>query len=232
MSIDVSSPGTQAVPRAADIRAALVLTGLTIAWMVIEGAASIWLGAASRSLLLEAFGIDSVIELISAGVILWWLISEMRASSGRDAPAQLERRAATAAGALLVVLSVYVVASAVLGLIRHVVPNASESAWGILIGVAAKIGMPLLAAAKLKVAARLGSRALRADAMEAITCGYLSVAMVVGLAASWLAGWWWVDSAASLAIVPLLIREAREAFTGECGCHGECAAEDAAPNKD
>src|SRR2546423_14905492 len=57
--------------RSADVRFALWLTYITIGWMTIEGAASLLLGWASKSLLLEAFGIDSVVELFSAGVLLW-----------------------------------------------------------------------------------------------------------------------------------------------------------------
>src|SRR5438034_329750 len=75
--------------------------------------------------------------------------------------------------------------------------------------------MTILAAYKLKVAARLNSRALRADAIESITCGYLSIVLMIGLAATWLLGWWWLDSVAALALIPFLIREARAAITGE-----------------
>jgi len=89
------------------------------------------------------------------------------------------------------------------------ITDTHESAWGILIGLVAKVGMPILAGYKLRVAARLNSRALRADAMEAITCGYLSIVLMVGLAATRLLGWWWLDSVAALALVPFLIREAR-----------------------
>ena len=78
--------------------------------------------------------------------------------------------------------------------------------------------MPILAGFKLKVAARLNSRALRADAMEAITCGYLSIVLMVGLATTRLFGWWWLDSVAALALIPFIIKEGREALTGECGC--------------
>lgn len=87
-----------------------------------------------------------------------------------------------------------------------------------MIGLIAKIGMPILAGYKLKVAARLGSRALRADAIEAITCGYLSIVLIVGLAATRLFGWWWLDSVVALALIPFLIKEGREAITGECLC--------------
>jgi divalent metal cation (Fe/Co/Zn/Cd) transporter len=90
--------------------------------------------------------------------------------------------------------------------------------WGILIGLVAKIGMPILAGFKLKVAARLNSRALRADAIESITCGYLSIVLMVGLAATWLLGWWWLDSVAALALIPFLIKEGRAAISGEKCC--------------
>ena len=87
-----------------------------------------------------------------------------------------------------------------------------------MIGLVSKVGMPILAGYKLRVAARLNSRALRADAMEAITCGYLSIVLMVGLAATRLLGWWWLDSVAALALIPFLIKEAREAIRGECEC--------------
>ena len=93
-----------------------------------------------------------------------------------------------------------------------------ESAWGILIGLVAKIGMPILAGYKLKVAARLNSGALRADAIEAIVCGYLSIVLMVGLASTRILGWWWLDSVAALALIPFLIKEARAAIEGEDAC--------------
>src|SRR6266702_2097776 len=70
-----------------DVRLALLLTYITIGWMTVEGAASLLLGWASKSLLLEAFGIDSVIELFSAGVLLWRLRIE---ASGRADAARVE----------------------------------------------------------------------------------------------------------------------------------------------
>ena len=89
----------------------------------------------------------------------------------------------------------------------------------ILIGLVAKVGIPILDSYKLRVAARLNSRALRADAMEAITCGYHSIVLMVGLAATRLFGWWWLDSIAALALIPFLIKEARVAITGDdCEC--------------
>ena len=63
---------------------------------------------------------------------------------------------------------------------------------------------------------QIESRALRADAMETLTCGYLAWVLLTGLVVNALTHWWWLDSVASLAIVPLLLREANEAFGGPC----------------
>src|SRR5437870_8332533 len=201
------------------VRQALLLTHITIGWMTIEGAAALLLGWASKSLLLEAFGIDSVIELFSASVLLWRLRVEARGIAASERVDHVERRAARLVGYSLYALIAYVVLNSGYGLfIAKRITDTHESVWGILIGVVAKIGMPILAAYKLKVAARLNSRALRADAVESITCGYLSIVLMVGLAATWLLGWWWLDSVAALALIPFLIKEAREAIRGDCAC--------------
>src|SRR5438552_17686317 len=205
--------------RADAVRLALLLTYITLGWMMIEGAASLLLGWASKSLLLEAFGIDSVIELFSAGVLLWRLRIE---ASGRADEARIEtveQRASRLVGYTLYFLVAYVVFNSAYGIfVTHRVTDTHESAWGILIGLVAKIGMTIIAGYKLKVAARLNSRALRADAIEAITCGYLSIVLMVGLAATRILGWWWLDSVAALPLIPFLIKEGRAAMAGKCGC--------------
>ena len=184
--------------------------------MTIEGAASLLLGWASKSLLLEAFGIDSIVELFSAGVLLWRLRVEASGTTTLQHVDLVERRAARLVGYSLYALVAYVFFNSGYGLfIAKRITDTHESVWGILIGVVAKIGMPILAGYKLKVAARLNSRALRADAIESITCGYLSIVLMIGLAATRLVGWWWLDSVAALALIPFLIKEARAAITGE-----------------
>jgi divalent metal cation (Fe/Co/Zn/Cd) transporter len=217
------APSSKAgLKRADDIRFAILLTYITIGWMIIEGGASLLLGWATKSLLLEAFGIDSVIELCSAGVLLWRLNVEASGNADDATVEVIERRAARIVGFALYVLAAYVALNSAYGLfINPRVTDTHDSVWGILIGVVAKIGMPILAAYKLKVAARLQSRALRADAMEAITCGYLSIVLMLGLAATRLFGWWWLDSVAALALIPFLIKEGREAISGGCGCCAE-----------
>src|SRR5881409_710961 len=205
--------------RADALRRALLLTYITIGWMTIEGAASLLHGWASKSLLLEAFGTDSVIELFSAAVLLWRLRIEASGAATSEHVNLVERRAARLIGYSLYVLVAYVLLNSGYGLfIAKRVTDTQESVWGILIGVVAKVGMPILAGYKLKVAARLNSRALRADAVESIVCGYLSIVLIVGLAATRILGWWWLDSVAALALIPFLSKEAGAAISGKWDC--------------
>ena len=214
---------SQTRERADDVRLALLLTYITLGWMTVEGAASLLLGWASKSLLLEAFGIDSIIELFSASVLLWRLRIEASGHADEARVEAVEHRASRLVGYTLYFLVAYVVFNSAYGIfIAHRVTDTHESAWGILIGLVAKIGMPILAGYKLKVAARLNSGALRADAIEAIVCGYLSIVLMVGLAATRILGWWWLDSVAALALIPFLIKEARAAIEGEDAC---CSAD-------
>ena len=203
--------------RTAGIASAMRLEALSIAWMLVESVVGIGAGVVAGSVLLGAFGADSVIELISA-VVLWRRLRvEAKGVADPDALEALERKAARIAGGLLYALAVYVVLAAAAGLVGR---RPAEFSWpGVAVTAVAAIGMPLLARAKLRVAAAIGSAALRADAMESLTCGYLSWVVLTGLAANGLLHAWWVDSVASLVIVPLLVKEAREAMTGECACH-------------
>jgi divalent metal cation (Fe/Co/Zn/Cd) transporter len=215
--------GYKTPERADDVRLALLLTYITLGWMTIEGAASLLLGWSSKSLLLEAFGIDSIIELFSASVLLWRLRIEASGRADEARVEAVEHRASRLVGYTLYFLVAYVVFNSAYGIfIAHRVTDTHESAWGILIGLGAKIGMPILGGYKMKVAARLNSRALRADAIEAIVCGYLSIVLMVGLGATRILGWWWLDSVAALALIPFLIKEARAAIEGEDTC---CSAD-------
>ena len=190
---------------------ALHLEWLTAMWMLIEAAVAIGSGVAAHSLSLIAFGADSLIELASAAVLLWRLHVELR--QGAEFPERVEHRASQIGGALLFVLAAYVVASAAYGL--WVREGQVFSISGLALALLAIPVMWWLARAKIRVADQIGSRALRADAVESITCGYLSGIVVIGLLVQFLMpGWWWIDSAASLAIVVLLVKEGREAWEG------------------
>ena len=194
------------------VQRAFRLEWLTAGWMLIEAAVAIGSGVTAQSLSLIAFGADSLIELVSAGVLLWRLNVELRHEA--EFPESVERRASRISATLLFVLAAYVMVNAAYGLWRR--EGQEFSTPGLILAVVAIPVMWWLARAKMRVADQIGSLALRADAVESITCGYLSGVVVLGLIAQlFMPGWWWVDSAASLAIVILLIKEAREAWEGE-----------------
>ena len=207
---------SKVLPQENRIKTALRLESITVVWMVIEATGAIGAGIAAGSLLLIAFGIDSVIELISALALFWRLQKEARGGASKASIERVERRASRISGYLLYALSGYVILQAIYGFTHE--HHAETSFLGITVAVVAALGMPLLAKAKIRVADEIGSKALRADAMETFTCGYLSWVLLAGLAANALLHWWWLDAAASLVVVPLLLKEAREAMTGECDC--------------
>jgi divalent metal cation (Fe/Co/Zn/Cd) transporter len=180
--------------------------------MMIEALVAIGSGVAAGSLVLLAFGLDSVIELISAAVLMWRLSVELR--HGQKFSENAEQVAGRIGGALLFALAAYVVATAVWNLwTQH---HGEFSVVGFAVTLLAIPIMRHLATRKLDLANRLGSRALRTDAMESITCGWLSVVAVVSLGAQAVTGAWWIDSVGSIAIVWFLVKEGREAIRGEC----------------
>jgi divalent metal cation (Fe/Co/Zn/Cd) transporter len=197
------------------IHKAFRLEWLTIGWMTVEAAVAIAAGVAAGSLVLVAFGLDSVIELASAGVLMWRLSVELR--HGQKFSERAERIASRIGGALLFLLAAYVTAAAVWQLWRG---TGQEFSWpGFIVALVAIPAMRYLAQRKIAIAEKIGSRALRADAMEAVTCGWLSFVVVVSLAAQWLIGAWWIDGVGSLAIVWFLVKEGNEAWSGQgCDC--------------
>jgi divalent metal cation (Fe/Co/Zn/Cd) transporter len=196
------------------VRQAFRLEWITIAWMTIEAAVAIGAGAAAHSITLLAFGLDSVVELMSAGVLIWRLGIELK--HGKEFSESAERRASRIGGGLLFALAAYVVLSAIWSLWTG--QRAEFSTVGLLLALAAIPIMYFLAKRKISIAEKIGSRALRADAVESITCGWLSVVVVIGLISQYLTGAWWVDAATSLGIVWVLVREGREAWAGEECC--------------
>lgn len=196
------------------VQQAFRLEWLTVAWMTIEAAVAIGAGIAARSLLLTAFGIDSVIELTSACILIWRLSVELQ--KGQRFSERAEQFAGRIGGGLLFLLAAYVVVNAAWSLWTY--QGAEFSPAGLALAVAAIPIMYLLARQKLALAERLGSGALRADAVESITCGWLSFVVVLGLIAQVAFRAWWVDGIASLAILYFVIEEGREAWEGD-ECH-------------
>jgi len=216
--MSVVSPSSEANNRAAMIEQAFRLEYLTLAWMMVEAAVAIGSGIAAGSLILMAFGIDSLIELASAAVLVWRLIVELR--HGQAFAEDAERTASRVGGALLFALAAYVVASA--GWKLWMRQGAEFSLPGLIVSVLAIPIMSFLSRRKLQIANALGSRALRADAVESITCGWLAFVVVVALIAQFLVDAWWVDPVASLGVVWFVVREGREAWEGEECCEDDC----------
>jgi hypothetical protein len=179
--------------------------------MTIEAAVAIASGIAADSITLVAFGLDSVIELASAGVLIWRLCTELR--FGREVSASVERIARRVAGGLLFALVAYVVVAAGWSLWRG---EGEAFSWpGLAVALLSIPVMLVLARRKLALAEQLGSRALRADAAESVACLWLSVVVVLGLVAQLAYGAWWIDAVTSLAIVWFLLKEGREAWETE-----------------
>ena len=192
------------------LRRGIALEGVTVGYNALEGIVAIVAGIAAGSVALTGFGVDSVIEVMS-GVLLWW---RLRAELGvaRVGPA-VEARAARWAGVLLLALAVFIAAESGRRLLTGDRPG--ESVVGIVVTALSLIVMPLLARAKLRLAASLQSRALRADAHETLVCAWLSATTLLGLGLNALLGWWWADPVAALAMLPLIVREGIEAWRGD-----------------
>ena len=180
---------------------------------LVEAGLALWSGFSARSVALVGFGLDSIIECAAAGVLLWRLRLEWRGVD-RETLEIAERRVHRFVGVTFFALAAYVVGQAGWTLTVGELPE--ESPLGIVLAVASLVVMPLVAWGKLRAAREIGSGALRAEAKETLACSYLSLALLLGLGANALWGWWWADPVAALAMVPWLIREGREGFEDGC----------------
>ena len=197
--------------RAALERRARLLAWAGNGWHLVEFGIAVGAGLAAGSAALVGFGIDSVIEALAAGVIVWLF------SGGRGASHAAERRAQRLIAASYALLVVYVGVEAIRDLLGS---HHADASW-VGIGLAAFTAptMPLLARAKRDVGRRLGSSATVSEAAQNQICAYLSVALLVGLLANALGGWWWADPAAALAIAAVAAREGVDAWRGDrCDC--------------
>ncbi len=218
-SLNITSTGE----RAGQIRLGIWIELAAFAWMVIEASIAISAGFATHSISLEGFGIDSIIELLAGGVLLWRLLVEQRGGS-IEVVEQAESRAAWITAISLLGLALYIAAESAFALVTQSRPQASW--WGVGLAIAAAIIMPLLWQGKLRVARRIGSAALKADAACSVTCAYMSVTLLVGLLLNKFLGLWWADPLAALVLVYFIVHEGREALhearTGEtCSCGEE-----------
>jgi divalent metal cation (Fe/Co/Zn/Cd) transporter len=200
-----------AVDRGAIRRRALALVWVGLIWNLGEAGVALWSGLAAGSVALLAFGFDSLIELFVGGVLIWRLGREW---SGGGEEAAAETRALKLAGFTFFALSAWILVQAT-GTLGGWFERPGESLVGIALVVASAAVMTLLYVGKIDAARKLGSKALRAEAVESLVCDLQDLTLLLGLGLNALLGWWWADPVAALALIPFLVKEGREAWQGE-----------------
>lgn len=198
--------------RAGQIERGVWLEWFTVGYNSLEGLIALIAGFLAGSIALVGFGLDSVIEVTSGGVLLWRLRSDAEEK-------RRERREATAlriVGICFLALAIYVGYDAGISLVYKKTPE--HSLTGIVLAVVSLIVMPVLARAKRGVAARIQSAAMTADAKQTEFCTYLSAILLCGLLLNAVFGWWWADPAAGLLMVPIIVKEGWAAVHGKTCC--------------
>ena len=173
------------------------IVGFTITYNVIEAIVAVWAGVLASSAALIGFGLDSVVEVLSAAAITWQFT--------RKDPERWETVTVKAIGIAFFALAAYVSIDAVLALVGQEGPDRSPLGLGIT--ALSLVVMPLLAWIEVRTGRELGSKSVMADAKQLILCIYLSGAVFIGLVLDSLFGWWWADSVAALVVAVLAVRE-------------------------
>ena len=178
----------------------------TLAWMVAEAAVAITAGLLAASIALVGFGLDSVIELMSAIIVIWQLRGEI---TGQDR----ETRAVRLIGVTFFALAAYLTIDSIRDLATQARPG--QSIPGLAVTTAALIVMPALAVAKRRTGKALGNRTLVADSAETAFCAFTSAAALLGVGLNTWLGWWWTEPAAALIIAALAVKEGIECWQEE-----------------
>ena len=185
-------------------RRALILVWVGFVWNFLEAGVALWSGLIASSVALLAFGLDSLIEIFAGAVLIWRLGMEEKQQE-EDA----ENRALKLVGVTFFLLAVYVVFQSSATLTGFLV-EPQESPVGIALVVASAFVMTALFWEKSRIAKKLGSRALRAEAVESLMCDLQDLTVLVGLGLNVLFGWWWADPIAALFLIPFLLKEGWE----------------------
>jgi len=194
-------------------RRARLLAWGGIAWHFVEFAIAVAAGIAASSIALIGFGADSLIEAVAGFIVVWLFTGARLRSPGA------ERRAQQLIAVSFFLLAAYVAVEATRTLVAGDHPEAS---WvGIALASVTAPTMPLLARAKRRVGDQLQSSATVKEGAQNMVCAYLSIALLVGLLANAVVGWWWADPAAALSIAAVALREGRQTWRGE-GCCDAC----------
>jgi divalent metal cation (Fe/Co/Zn/Cd) transporter len=188
--------------RARDLRAALVLSGLSIAWSGLAGSLAVYGALVGGSLTMLGFGVDAVIDAVASCVLVWRFLVEGRQP---ERAARVEHIAERVVGFVLIALAVYLVGGALRSLALQAHPETSFESLALLI--ASTVALPPLAIAKYRVAARLRSGALRLDSILTAVAASLAAISLASLAASDALGLWWADAIAALVVAAIILRE-------------------------
>ncbi len=189
------------------VRRAKVLSWLSVGWMTIEAGASVVAAILAGSVALLGFGLDSLIELASASIIIW------RFTGSRSQSEVAERRAQRLIAGCFAALALYLLYDAIRTLAGGSHPTTS---WlGAALSVGAIIVMPLLARAKNRVAAQLGSGAVSGDAAQSWLCAIAASGVLVSILANAALSWWRLDPIIGVGIAALAAHEGRQAWAGE-----------------
>ncbi|MBB4138878.1 MULTISPECIES: cation diffusion facilitator family transporter [Microbacterium] len=181
------------------------IVAFTITYNVLEAVIAIWAGVLASSAALIGFGLDSVVEVLSAVAVAWQFT--------RKDPERWEKATVRAIGLAFFALAGYVTIDAILSLVSRDAPEHSPLGLGIT--ALSLLVMPALAWYETRTGRELGSKSVLADAKQLLLCVYLSGAVFIGLILNSLLGWWWADSVAALVVAALAVREGIEAWRGD-----------------
>ncbi|MEE9399966.1 MAG: cation transporter [Dehalococcoidales bacterium] len=192
-------------------RKALLLSYITVGYNILEGVVSIIAGVLAGSVALIGFGLDSFVESLSGGVMIWRFKKQGKIS--KEEQEHAERKATKLVAYTFFILAIYVLYESTDKLIFQETPD--PSLFGIIIAIVSLIAMPVLFYQKYQTGKALNSRSLVADSKETLACLFLSFALLVGLGANYLFGFWQADPIVGLIIVIFLVREGYETLRGE-----------------
>ena len=195
---------------------ALKLSYFTVGYNILEGVVSIIAGMMAGSPALIGFGLDSFMESLSGGVMIWRFTGHEKMTPEEEE--RIEKKAIRIIGYTFFAFAAYVLYESLKKFIQQEPPE--PSLFGIIIAIVSIIVMPSLFFAKYRLGKKLGSRSLLADSKQTLTCMMLSVSLLIGLGLNYLFGLWWADPAAGLVIVGFLLKEGRQAIKEEklCSC--------------
>ena len=191
-------------------RRARLLSWISLGYMAAEGFVAVVAGIVAGSVALLGFGLDSVIEGLASVIVIW------RFTGTRTLSPTVEERAEKAVAVTFFLLAPYIAYDAVTALIDQ---NRPQTSWvGIGLAITSLIVMPLLGSAKKRMGVRLGSAATSGEGEQNLLCAYLAVAVLAGLVANTLWGWWWLDPIVALGIAALALWEGIECWRGDVCC--------------